>query len=103
MVRCAISKWSKPALAGEKTGVVVVATDITHHEHFMSSFRFTLWSVVVRCARTLAPLGWMSPESGLAPLHAIKREAGCHYGGSAASTDCQPMISRSSWWIWPIP
>ena len=45
------------------------------HEHFMSSFRFTLWSVVILAALITGFLGWMAVRRGLAPLHAIKREA----------------------------
>jgi two-component system heavy metal sensor histidine kinase CusS len=60
---------------GGKPAVVAVATDISHHEHFMSSFRTTLWSVVVLAAFITGLLGWMAVRRGLAPLHAIKREA----------------------------
>ena len=70
-----ISEMVQTGLKGEKPAVVAVATDISHHEHFMSSFRFTLWSVVVLAALITGLLGWMSARRGLAPLHAIKREA----------------------------
>lgn len=70
-----ISEMVQTGIKGEKPAVVAVATDITHHEHFMSSFRFTLWSVVVLAALITGLLGWMSARRGLAPLHAIKREA----------------------------
>jgi len=70
-----ISEMVQTGIKGEKPAVVAVATDITHHEHFMSSFRFTLWSVVVLAALITGLLGWMAARHGLAPLHAIKREA----------------------------
>lgn len=70
-----ISETLQTGLKGEKPAVVAVATDITHHERFMSSFRTTLWSVVVLAAFTTGLLGWIAARRGLAPLHAIKREA----------------------------
>ncbi len=70
-----ISEIVQTSITGEKPAVVAVATDITHHEHFMSSFRTTLWSVVVLAALITGLLGWMAVRRGLAPLHEIKREA----------------------------
>lgn len=70
-----ISEMVQTGIKGEKPAVVAVATDITHHEHFMSSFRTTLWSVVVLAALITGLLGWMAVRRGLAPLHEIKREA----------------------------
>ena len=70
-----ISETVKTGIKGAKPAVVAVATDISHHEHFMSSFRFTLWTVVVLAALITGFLGWMAVRRGLAPLHAIKREA----------------------------
>ncbi len=70
-----ISEMVQTGIEGEKPAVVAVATDISHHEHFMSSFRTTLWSVVVLAALITGLLGWMAAKRGLAPLHAIKREA----------------------------
>lgn len=70
-----ISAMVKTGIRGSKPAVVAVATDISHHEHFMSSFRFTLWTVVVLAALITGFLGWMAVRRGLAPLGAIKREA----------------------------
>lgn len=70
-----ISEMIKTGIPGEKPAVVAVATDITRHEHFMSSFRFTLWFVVVLAAFITGLLGWMVAKRGLTPLHAIKRKA----------------------------
>ena len=70
-----LSEMVQTAIKGANPTVVAVATDISHHEHFMSSFRTTLWSVVVLAAIITGLLGWMAARRGLAPLHAIKREA----------------------------
>ena len=55
--------------------IIAVATDITHHEHFMSSFRFTLWSFVVLAALLTGFLGWVAVRRGLHPLHAMRSKA----------------------------
>lgn len=70
-----ISEAIQTGITGSEPAVVAVATDISHHEHFMVSFRTTLWSVVVLAALITGFLGWMAVRRGLAPLHAIKREA----------------------------
>lgn len=70
-----ISEMVQTGIKDSKPAVVAVATDISHHEHFMSSFRTTLWSVVVLAALITGLLGWMVARRGLAPLHAIKQEA----------------------------
>jgi two-component system heavy metal sensor histidine kinase CusS len=54
---------------------VGVATDITHHEQFMQSFRTTLWSFVVLAALLSGILGWLAVRRGLAPLQDMKRKA----------------------------
>ena len=55
--------------------VVAVATDITHHEHYMSSFRITLWSFMVLAAIAMGVFGWIAVRRGLSPLHSIRAEA----------------------------
>lgn len=70
-----ISEMVKTGIKGAKPAVVAVATNISHHEHFMTSFRTTLWSVVILAAFITGLLGWMAARRGLAPLHAIKQEA----------------------------
>ncbi len=55
--------------------IVAVATDISHHEHFMNSFRMTLWSFVILAAVLTGFLGWIAVRRGLAPLQAIKHKA----------------------------
>jgi two-component system heavy metal sensor histidine kinase CusS len=70
-----ISEVVQTGIKGAKPAVVAVATDISHHEHFMSSFRTTLWSVVILAALITGLFGWMAARRGLAPLHDIKKEA----------------------------
>lgn len=66
---------TRTGIDGIPPAVVAVATDISHHEHFMSSFRMTLWSVVILAAILTGFLGWIAVRRGLAPLQAIKRKA----------------------------
>lgn len=70
-----IAMQAATGIAGAKPAVVAVATDISHHEHFMRSFRMTLWSFVILAAFLTGFLGWIAARRGLAPLQAIKREA----------------------------
>lgn len=53
--------------------VVAVATDISHHQHFMDAFLRTLWLVVVLAAVLTGFLGWVAARRGLAPLLAIRQ------------------------------
>ena len=55
--------------------IIAVATDISHHEHFMSSFRITLWSFVVLAALLTGFLGWVAVRRGLYPLQAMRSKA----------------------------
>lgn len=55
--------------------VVGVATDISHHEEFMTSFRVTLWTFVVLAAALTGFLGWLAVRRGLLPLQAMKVKA----------------------------
>jgi two-component system heavy metal sensor histidine kinase CusS len=54
---------------------VAMAVDISHHEHFMASFRSTLWLFVVVAAALVGFLGWVAVRRALAPLQAMRREA----------------------------
>ena len=54
---------------------VAIATDITHHEHFMRSFRGTLWVFMAMATLAMGLLGWFVVRRGLSPLQAIKRQA----------------------------
>lgn len=55
--------------------LVAVAVDISHHEHFMESFRQTLWLFVAIAAVLVGLLGWAVVRRGLAPLQAMRRDA----------------------------
>lgn len=55
--------------------ITVVATEMAHHEQFMSSFRRTLWVFMALAALTMGLLGWIVVRRGLAPLQTIKRQA----------------------------
>ncbi len=70
-----VSTMVQTGMVERQPVIVVVATDISHHEHFMNSFRITLWSVVILAMLITGFLGWMAVRRGLAPLHAIKHEA----------------------------
>ncbi len=70
-----ISAQAPTAIKGSPPAIVAVAIDISHHEHFMSSFRVTLWSFVILAASVTGVLGWVAARRGLAPLQAIKRKA----------------------------
>jgi two-component system heavy metal sensor histidine kinase CusS len=54
---------------------VAVSTDMTHHEHFMQSFRETLWTVMGLAALLTGFLGWVAARRGLAPLRDISAGA----------------------------
>jgi two-component system heavy metal sensor histidine kinase CusS len=56
--------------------LMVVAMDISHHEHFMAQFRMTLWGFVAAAALLMGLLGWFSARRGLAPLLWIKNSLG---------------------------
>lgn len=54
---------------------VAVAADIVHHQTFMRSFLHTLWLFVAGAALLTGVLGWVAVRRGLAPLHAMRRQA----------------------------
>ncbi|WP_263771430.1 heavy metal sensor histidine kinase [Propionivibrio soli] len=62
-------------IEGAPQAIVGVAIDISHHRHFMASFRVTLWSFVAFAAVLTGFLGWLAVRRGLAPLQAIRKEA----------------------------
>jgi len=70
-----ISALSLTGISGAPPAVIAVATDISHHQHFMSSFRITLWLFVLLAAVLTGFLGWIAVRRGLAPLHSMRREA----------------------------
>ena len=70
-----ISARARTGIRGAAPAIVAVATDISHHEQFMASFRTTLWSFVIVAALLTGFLGWIAVRRGLAPLQAIKSQA----------------------------
>jgi two-component system heavy metal sensor histidine kinase CusS len=62
-------------IAGLPPMLVAVAIDITHHQHFMSAFRQTLWLFVATAALLTGLLGWAAVRHGLLPLQAIRQGA----------------------------
>lgn len=54
---------------------VGIATGMGIHEHFMASFRQTLWSFIALATVAMGMLGWFVVRRGLSPLQAIKRQA----------------------------
>jgi two-component system heavy metal sensor histidine kinase CusS len=67
--------YARTGMATADLAVIAVATDITHHEHFMHSFRLTLWSFEALAAIAMAIFGWVAVRQGLAPLQSIRAEA----------------------------
>lgn len=64
------------AAAGLGQSVTVgIATGMDIHEHFMASFRQTLWSFIALATVAMGMLGWFVVRHGLSPLQAIKRKA----------------------------
>lgn len=59
----------------ESSYTVVVATEISHHEHFMGAFRQTLWVFMLLATLAMGLLGWFVVRRGLAPLQSIRRQA----------------------------
>ncbi|MBI5908019.1 MAG: heavy metal sensor histidine kinase [Burkholderiales bacterium] len=68
-----ISTRTPTGVAGAAPVIVAVSTDLTQHEHFMQSFKTTLWTVVGLAALLSGFLGWMAARRGLAPLRTINR------------------------------
>jgi two-component system, OmpR family, heavy metal sensor histidine kinase CusS len=62
-------------IEGAAPVVVAVSTDLSHHEHFMRSFRTALWTVMGLAALLTGFLGWVAARQGLAPLRDISRSA----------------------------
>jgi two-component system heavy metal sensor histidine kinase CusS len=73
--RRGISALLPTAIPGWPPVLVAVAVDITHHEHFMASFRRTLWLFVTIAATLAGLLGWAAVRRGLAPLQTIRQGA----------------------------
>jgi two-component system, OmpR family, heavy metal sensor histidine kinase CusS len=63
------------AVAGVPAFLVQVATDISHQESFMRSFRLTLWSVVALAALLTGLAAWYVVRREMRPLQSIREEA----------------------------
>lgn len=70
-----IAALAPTGIQGMAPAVVAVSTDMSHHEHFMRSFKTALWLVVGLAALVSGFLGWMAARRGLAPLREISRSA----------------------------
>lgn len=70
-----ISSMVRLGTDGGASYTVAIATKITHHEHFMTSFRQTLWGFMSLATLAMGLLGWFVVRRGLLPLLAIKRQA----------------------------
>lgn len=70
-----ISGQAPTGRPGEAPATVVLATDLSHHEHFMRSFRMAMWTVVSLAALLSGFLGWVAARRGLAPLRGISSRA----------------------------
>lgn len=55
--------------------LVAVAVDATHHEHFLESFRHTLWLSVGIAVLMVAVLGWVVVRRELSPLQTMRQRA----------------------------
>lgn len=62
--------------APDATYGVAVATEISHHEHFMHEFRNTLWLFITLAAVAMGLLGWWVVRRELTPLQSLKKQAG---------------------------
>jgi two-component system heavy metal sensor histidine kinase CusS len=70
-----ISADIQTSIADAPPIIAVVATSLRMHEHFMESFRTTLWTVMALAALLTGFLGWLAAWRGLAPLQDIRRSA----------------------------
>lgn len=70
-----IAALAPTGIQGMAPVAVAVSTDMTHHEHFMHSFKTALWMVVGMAALLTGFLGWVAARRGLAPLREISRSA----------------------------
>lgn len=62
-------------LPGAPPAIVDAALDISHHEHFISTFQKTLWGIVILATIVSGIVGRFAVRHGLAPLRDIKAAA----------------------------
>lgn len=70
-----VSALLPSGIAGSAPLLVALAVDIAHHDHFIVSFRKTLWFAGGIAALIVSFLGWAMVRHGLAPLQAIRQGA----------------------------
>jgi two-component system heavy metal sensor histidine kinase CusS len=70
-----ISAEAPTGIEGAAPVIVAVSTDLSHHEHFMHSFRTALWTAMGLAALLTGFLGWVAARQGLAPLRDISHSA----------------------------
>lgn len=70
-----ISGQAPTGVQGESPAMVQLSTSLTHHDHFMQSFRLAMWAVVSLAALLSGFLGWVAARRGLAPLRSIALRA----------------------------
>ncbi|MCA3107928.1 MAG: heavy metal sensor histidine kinase [bacterium] len=70
-----LSRELPSALADRRAFRVTIGVDTAHHDHYMQSFRRTLWTFVAIAVLATGLLGWIAARSGLAPLRRLGREA----------------------------
>ena len=70
-----ISGQAPTGVEGERPARVLLSTSLSHHDHFMHSFRLTMWAVVSLAALLTGFLGWLAARRGLAPLRNIAHRA----------------------------
>lgn len=70
-----ISGQAPTGVDGEPPAVVLLSTSLTHHDHFMQSFRLAMWALVAIAALLTGFLGWLAARRGLAPLRNITHRA----------------------------
>jgi two-component system, OmpR family, heavy metal sensor histidine kinase CusS len=86
-------RWFRGLVARARTGLsesavytVAIALDITHHQHFMASFRRVLAAAVSLAALLAATFGWAATRAGLRPLRRVT--------ALAASLDANRLDAR---------
>lgn len=70
-----VSARGQTGIAGAPPLLIVLSTDLSHHERFMRSFRLTLWAVVGAAALLTGILGWFAAHRGLSPLREMRNKA----------------------------
>ena len=69
-----IGATGRTSMSETGTALIAIATNISHHEHYMESFRTTLWSFMALAAFVMGISGWYAVRRGLLPLRSIRDE-----------------------------